>query len=575
MDSRAGGAVECMGDNTHTPGNQESIDMFEGGQNPDGDIAPINLESMEDEAGDSSSQSRGGEDDSMNPQLRALVTTVMAAITTESAKLTATIQQLQGDIKIQIKEVVRDLTAQFEASQNKFREDMQAKLNTERLGVLAKINEVAQKSETRITEISASVEVVQETINAKLESRIAEVKKYVNCKISEGKGDQALANRNAEEIVKVSEKIRELENRVTLGRHTTTQVVESGNLRGLTQSDQNAGVAGSSASSSRIDPGSCDIGSDETSEPTSVVNQPGSLGVSNLVNATSETLVKSVDLQELTLPTFTDSSKQVPLHFVRDLELYFKLRQTPENLKLPLAFRAVQEPIARQWFSSVFEKLGEYGEFKKGFTELLWNPNRQAGIRSKIYLDRHNPDSGESYVDHYIRYANLASTLEPPLQDADLLSALTAHYEPKVQQGLLCGNFKCTQEVLGYLSKFQSLQEERVIGSTRSRDSPRGDVTRRPHMGVRRDDQPNRGSQFNVRAVYRQTGHPGVQHNARRNGNSRGRDFFGRRGEQVGDYNSNPLNPNTRPFNPRTMTAGENSNRTGPHQSNEAPDLNQ
>jgi len=114
-----------MGDNTHTPGNQESSDMMEGGQNPDGGIAPINLESMEDEAGDSNSQSRGGEDDSMKPQLRVLVTTVMAAITTESAKLTATIQQLQGDIKTQIKEVVRDLTAQFEASQNKFREDLQ------------------------------------------------------------------------------------------------------------------------------------------------------------------------------------------------------------------------------------------------------------------------------------------------------------------------------------------------------------------------------------------------------------------------------------------------------------------
>ena len=66
-------------------------------------------------------------------------------------------------------------------------------------------------------------------------------------------------------------------------------------------------------------------------------------------------------------------------------------------------------------------------------------------------------------------------------------------------------------------------------------------------MGLRRDDQPNRGSQFNVRAVYRQTGHPDVQHNARRNENIRGRDFFGRRGEQVGDYNSYPLNPNTRP----------------------------
>jgi hypothetical protein len=170
------------------------------------------------------------------------------------------------------------------------------------------------------------------------------------------------------------------------------------------------------------------------------------------VNVTSEVQSRSVDLSKLTLPSFTDSTKQVPLHFIRDLDLYFKLKQTPDHLKLPLTFRAVQEPVAKQWFSSTYDNLTTYDEFKKGFTELLWNPNRQAGIRSQIYLDKHSPNSGESYVDHYIRYANLASSLDPPLADMDLLSALTSHYEPKVQQGLLCGNFNCTQDVLGVFS---------------------------------------------------------------------------------------------------------------------------
>ena len=37
---------------------------------------------------------------------------------------------------------------------------------------------------------------------------------------------------------------------------------------------------------------------------------------------TSEVQSRSVDLSELTLPSFTDSSKQVPLHFIRVLEWY-------------------------------------------------------------------------------------------------------------------------------------------------------------------------------------------------------------------------------------------------------------
>jgi hypothetical protein len=49
---------------------------------------------------------------------------------------------------------------------------------------------------------------------------------------------------------------------------------------------------------------------------------------------------KSVDLSELTLPSFTDSIKQVELHFIRDLGFQ---RKTPGLLKLPPTFTAVQD----------------------------------------------------------------------------------------------------------------------------------------------------------------------------------------------------------------------------------------
>jgi hypothetical protein len=115
----------------------------------------------------------------------------------------------------------------------------------------------------------------------------------------------------------------------------------------------------------------------------------------------------------------------------------------------------------KQWFYGTYDKLNSYEEFRKGFTDLLWNPNRQAGIRSQVYLDKHSPNLGESYVNHYIQYANLALSLDPPLTDMDLLSAINSHYAPRVQEGLLCGNFKCMQDVLDYLSKIQGLNENR------------------------------------------------------------------------------------------------------------------
>jgi len=76
-------------------------------------------------------------------------------------------------------------------------------------------------------------------------------------------------------------------------------------------------------------------------------------------------------------------------------------------------------------------------------------------------LDKSNPSSGESYMDIYIRYANLASTLDPPMTEMDLLSVLTSYFEPRVQQGLICENFQNTQDALALLAKYQGLEEKR------------------------------------------------------------------------------------------------------------------
>ena len=84
-------------------------------------------------------------------------------------------------------------------------------------------------------------------------------------------------------------------------------------------------------------------------------------------------------------------------------------------------------------------------------------------------------------MDHYIRYANLASTLEPPMTEMDLLSALTSHFEPKVQQGMICGNFKNSQDALAFLSKFQGLGDNRD-----SFKSPKRDYDREMRVGERR-----------------------------------------------------------------------------------------
>jgi hypothetical protein len=254
---------------------------------------------------------------------------------------------------------------------------------------------------------------------------------------------------------------------------------------------------------------------------------------------------------------YSEQSKNL-WHFIMDLDQHFNLRQTPDELRQPLVFRAIQEPFAKLWPSSSFGKLKGYDEIKKAFTELLWNSIRQASI----YLDKYNPNSGESYMDHYIRYANLASTLDPPMTEMDLSPAMTSHFEPRVQQGLICGNLKISQDALAFLSKFQGLGESRESFRSPRRDYERRYVSRRTQDNPNRDErQRDRGNNVKVRYIRRQTGRRSEGDSSRHQDYQDGRNFNGCAQARVGGIETSRLNRTAPRFNPRDdrPLAGQNT----------------
>jgi len=92
---------------------------------------------------------------------------------------------------------------------------------------------------------------------------------------------------------------------------------------------------------------------------------------------------------------------------------------------------------------------------------LLWEQTRQAQIRGNIYLDRCDRRNEETYAAHYIRYASMASMLNSPLSEEDLAGAMIGHFPPQVQNGMVCGNMKTTQDTLAFLNKMQGLETTR------------------------------------------------------------------------------------------------------------------
>jgi hypothetical protein len=98
----------------------------------------------------------------------------------------------------------------------------------------------------------------------------------------------------------------------------------------------------------------------------------------NNVHINPHLLAACSPLNELTLPIYSNHSNQVIGNFLKDLDLYFDLKTVPENLKLPLATRAVQDPFTKAWLSAEYRKLGTYEDFRAQITQLLWNDQKQS-----------------------------------------------------------------------------------------------------------------------------------------------------------------------------------------------------
>jgi hypothetical protein len=358
-------------------------------------------------------------------QLQEFLVTVMQAIRAESAKQTELLKAESAKLTSAVENLAKSLTEKFEAAHEKIRGDFESRLNSEILIVSGRIDNVRKDNENKIIKLSSTTEEAYASVSEKFEAEvtqtsaaIGQIREYVHDKLRGVSGDMQQVRRNAEEISKIKATLGELQNEVASGNSSNPQSADSVNATGrVVASEQQAGSASSLGTTTLPSTNGPSVNTNSAChDSTSVVSQTINSGVCTSVNVTSEEQGRGMDLSELTSPSFTDSSKQVPLHFIRDLDC----TSDSDHFKLPLTFRAVQEPIVKQWFSSTYDQLNSYDEFKKGFTDLLWNPNRQASVGSQIYLDKLSPNSGESYVDHYIRYANLASSLDPPLTDMDL-----------------------------------------------------------------------------------------------------------------------------------------------------------
>jgi hypothetical protein len=102
-----------------------------------------------------------------------------------------------------------------------------------------------------------------------------------------------------------------------------------------------------------------------------------------------------------------------PVLHLKKLEEYLKLNDVPEEIQLYTVYKSMAGKLSSQWIGIAGNKIKDYQSFKKLVLETWWSPNTQKIVRCDLYQARHNKKSGLSLTAHFLKYANVATYLEP------------------------------------------------------------------------------------------------------------------------------------------------------------------
>jgi hypothetical protein len=216
-----------------------------------------------------------------------------------SKKMNAHITQTRKELDKQGQEIITSSKTMSETiSEHKAQTD--ANIANLRLEIKKSRDQVDNKLNTISNEVRSNVQVWESQVHSEKQATNSEIMR-LNKAISvlEGKITAGVADGNMKIIQQT------IGTRATaVGQMDSTEGTMRSDARGLS-----VNVA-SEANTCSMSTGSCSANILNTSEHL----------CSNNVNAGSGMYANNTDLKELTLPTFTDNTSQVPLHFIWDLD---------------------------------------------------------------------------------------------------------------------------------------------------------------------------------------------------------------------------------------------------------------
>ena len=236
-----------------------------------------------------------GVTDALNEGINAHVVTTRKMTNRISEEMNARAVHLLDNVKEYRTESENSLK-QFRQDYSQFREQMNAEKATWQIkagGEMNKVKDSVRLVENRVTEIQAAAQNSMQKVNTEFA--------YLR---------EELADRQSADSVIPSQIL-------------PATAAEVGN--------SSRSLSELAASAGNYHMGDCNVSNCNTTVSDNVTSQPNANSVSGpaIVNVVSDVFANNSPVNELTLPKFYDSSNQRVLHFLRDLDEYYKIKNVP------------------------------------------------------------------------------------------------------------------------------------------------------------------------------------------------------------------------------------------------------
>jgi hypothetical protein len=386
-------------------------------------------------------------------------------------------QEFQENVKKDLQTETEQLTKRCELETQKLDKQVTAKLDSGIRSVYNKISQVQKEVDLELTAVKQNINMVPDKVEKKLNQQLSQtnivVEELATVQFSDSVdqlesklttlGPEVNAIRDkvqqsAEVISKRPwERVKQTVQRDKASMETQmgrlgSQVVELRELV-LTRNDAVPHVPSSSigsiVSENNVHEGNttgCSTGSVNASTGTKV----------NFVNNADRAIITHCVLSnsELSLPLFGEKLEVNPMFHFKQLTEFIKLKEIPQAHQLAVASKSIIGKLSRQWLEAISDKLKNYDDFRQAFLSTWWSPSQQSFVRCNIYQSRYDRWSGLTLSGHFLKYATMASHLEPRPSDIELIEAIRYHFPIQVQRVMLGTQLHSIGEALDLLNWF-------------------------------------------------------------------------------------------------------------------------